>query len=307
VDSRRSVHDLGPGPGAAPVPGSGQATGKDSTVKLDIHTHFNTTDPADLERFVRLCESLQTRVCIHSAGPRCDHPYPDNDVVRQAVAPYREVLIPFAFVDLWDRVDAGGVARFAEQGFRGLKCITPYFPYDHDLYMPVYEAAEKLGLPIVFHTGLFRPAASDRVNRRPTVANMHPLCMDRIARSFPDLKIVMAHLGTSLFRHEAAQLLRLHPNLYADLAGSGSWMALQPAELAALLANPCAEVDTSFGGFRKLVLGSDAYVNPSAPLPAAQDWYTRSLQRVGVPADVVAGIMGGTVAGWLGVKCGDGG
>ncbi len=268
-------------------------------MKTDIHTHFNTTDEGDLKAFVSLCEKLETRVCIHAAGPRCDHWYPDNDVVLKAVKPYANTLIPFAFVDLWDRADAGCVERFAAQGFRGLKCITPYHAYDHDLYMPVYEAAEKLKLPILFHTGLFRPAPSDKANRRAAVSNMRPLCMDRIARSFPDLRIVMAHMGTTLFRHEAAQLLRLHPNLYADLAGSGSWMAVQPRELAELLGHPLMEVDASFAGFKKLVLGSDAYIKPSAPMPAAQEWYLRNLQRVGVPTDVVAGIMGGTVEAWL--------
>lgn len=91
-----------------PFAGGGQGTGEDRTVKLDIHTHCNTTDPADLERFVRLCESLQTRVCMHSAGPRCDHPYPENDVVRQAVAPYREVDTAFGgfrkLVTLWSNI-----------------------------------------------------------------------------------------------------------------------------------------------------------------------------------------------------------
>ena len=271
-------------------------------MRVDIHTHFNTTDKSDLKKFVKLCESLETRACIHSAGPRGDHSYPENKVVLKAVAPHRDILIPFAFVDLWDKVENGCVERFVAQGFRGLKCITPYYPYDHDLYMPIYEAAEKLRVPILFHTGLFRPALSDKINRRPTLTNMHPLCMDRIARSFPELRIVMAHMGTSLFRHEAAQLLRLHPNLYADLAGSGSWMAVQPRDLAELLRGSTTEIDASFAGFKKLVLGSDAYVNPSAPFPAAQDWYQRTLQRVGVPQEIIADIMGGTVAGWLKLK-----
>jgi predicted TIM-barrel fold metal-dependent hydrolase len=270
-------------------------------MRLDIHTHFNSTHPDDLKDFVKLCESLETRACIHTAGPRCDKPFPNNDIVLKAVKPYSNVLIPFAFVDLWEKVEPNCVERFAEQGFRGLKCITPYHPYDHDLYMPVYEAAEKFKLPMLFHTGLLRPSLSDKTTRRPMVTNMNPLRLDRIARSFPDLKIVMAHMGTTLFRHEAAQLLRLHPNLYSDLAGSGAWMALQPRELSDLLAHPLAEVDPTFAGFKKLVLGSDAYLNPSAPFSAAQDWYAHTLQRVGVPKEIVSDIMGGTVAGWLGL------
>lgn len=268
-------------------------------MKLDVHAHFDSADSQELKAFVQQCEALETRVCVCSGGPRTDRGCADNDFVIQALRPYGDVLVPFAFVDLWDQVEDGGVARLAEMGFRGLKCITPYYPYDHDLYMPVYEAAEKLGLPVLFHTGVFRPNQTDVTTRRPMVANMRPLCADRIARSFPNLKIILAHLGTQLFRQEAASLVRLHPNVYADLAGSGNWMGVQPQELAALLGNPVREVDASFAGFRKLLLGSDAYVSVPAILREGQEWYLRTLQRVGVPEDVLAGIMGETVAAWL--------
>ena len=268
-------------------------------MSIDIHTHFNSTDPDKLKIFAAECESLGTRACICSAGPHGDNDYPENDFILRAVRPYAQFLIPFAFLDLWDTVDARCVERFREQGFRGLKCITPYHPYDHDLYMPVYEAAEQLGMPVLFHTGLYRPNPKCRIHRRPTVANMSPLCLDRIARSFPRLKLVAAHMGTVLFRHEAAQMALLHPNLYVDLAGSGSWMAVSPSELVARLGSSVRELDTSFAGFRKMVLGSDAYLTAPALLREAQAWYARTLQRIGVPDEIVAGIMGGTVAAWL--------
>lgn len=266
---------------------------------LDIHTHFNSRNPDELKTFVAECEAIGMRACICSAGPHCDHEYPENEFIVQAVQPYADILVPFAYVELWDKVDERCVERFRDQGFRGLKCITPYYPYDHDLYMPIYEAAERLGMPVLFHTGLYRPNPKSRIHRRALVANMRPLCLDRIARSFQDLKIIMAHMGTTIFRHEAAQLVRLHPNLYVDLAGSGSWKAVQPAELSVLLGSPVHEVDASFAGFKKLVLGSDAYVTVPSIMREAQAWYSRTLQRVGVPDEIVAGIMGGTVAAWL--------
>ncbi|MFA6715698.1 MAG: amidohydrolase family protein [Victivallaceae bacterium] len=268
-------------------------------MKIDIHTHINSTDQEELKNFVGFCEKCETVACICSAGPRCDHEYPDNSETLKAAKQYPGILIPFAFVNLWDQIDAGIIDEFAEQGFKGLKCITPYYPYDHDLYMPVYERAEKLKLPILFHTGAFRPNKHDVIYRRPSLNNMHPLTLDRIARSFPELKIVMAHLRTTFFRKEAAELVKLHPNLYADLAGSGSWMAIQPAELASLLGSCVAEVDPGFSGFKKLLLGSDAYVTAPQIITDAQKYYEMLLKRIGVPQDISAGIMGKTSGAWF--------
>lgn len=269
-------------------------------MRLDVHTHIDSTDPEDLKKFVATCEKSETRAVICSAGPRSDHEFPDNSDTLKAAAQYPDWLIPFAFVDLWDKeIALGEIEKFAEQGFRGLKFITPYYEYDHDLYMSVYEAAEKLKLPTLFHTGAYRPNKTDVVNRRPMLKNMHPVNLDRIARSFPDLKIIMAHLGTSFYRKEASELIKLHPNLYADLAGNGSWMAIQPADLADWLGFCIAEYDSSFRWFRKLLLGSDAYFTIPQIMLDAQVHYEMLLKRVGVPQDILDGIMGGTAADWL--------
>ena len=266
---------------------------------IDIHTHCDTTEEANVRQFVRACEDQQTRACIFSAGPRSDHDYCDNDAVLSVARKYEDVLIPFAFMDLWDKVESNQAAAFRAAGFRGLKCSSPYYPYDHDLYMSVYEQAETLEMPIVFHTGNYRPNDNDKVHRRPVLRNMHPLTIDRIARSFPDLKIIIAHLGTRLFRHQAAEMIKLHRNVYADLAGCGSWKALSAGELAELLRPHLAEVDSEFKHFDKLVLGSDAYVSIPHLVSESQRWYKYLLDKTGLPSALQEKIMGQTVASWL--------
>lgn len=268
-------------------------------MKIDIHTHINTADSAELKKFVDTCEKSGTIACICTAGPHSDHEFPDNDATLKAAGQYPEMLIPFAYVHLWDKIEAGIVDKYAEQGFKGLKCITPYHPYDHDLYMPVYERAEALKLPVLFHTGLYRPNKHDVESRRPILKNMDPLNLDRIARSFQNLKIIMAHMGTSLFRKEAAEMVKLHANLYTDLAGCGSWMAVQAAEITSLLSSSVNVIDSSFNGFRKLLLGSDAYFTIPGIMLDAQKHYDVLLRRVGVPQEIIDGITGGTAESWL--------
>jgi hypothetical protein len=166
--------------------------------------------------------------------------------------------------------------------------------------MPVYEKAEQLGLPIVFHTGNYRANKTDLQDRRPMVTNMSPLTIDRIARSFQNLKIVMAHLGSSLFRHEAAGMVKLHPNVHADLAGSGSFQTLSPEELVNLLRLPLTEGKAALAAFGKFVLGSDAYVSKPQILGEAQSCYRTILDRVDIEQDLCDRIFGQNVLSWLG-------
>ena len=185
---------------------------------------------------------------------------------------------------------------------KGFKCIYPYYEYDHDIYMPVYEAAAKCGLPLLFHTGNYRPSPADEIYRRPMLKNMHPIHLDRIARSFQKLNIVMAHMGTRIFQDEASQYIKMLPNLYADLGGCGQWLRMQPADLAEMLKPDTVECDCTMGNFRKLVLGSDAYVTHPHIISEGADHYLRLLRRIGVPQAVINDVMGKTVASWMGIE-----
>jgi predicted TIM-barrel fold metal-dependent hydrolase len=268
---------------------------------IDVHVHLKSADPGklddELKNFVSACEINNTKACILGAGVELTGFR--NDEVLKICQQYSDYFIPFAFVDLWDNIDGISICQLKEQGFKGLKCIRPYYAYDHDLYMPIYEAAEKLEMPIVFHTGVIFQNSHDQEHRRPMLRNMMPLTLDRIARSFPHLNIVMAHLGTTMFREQAAELIKFHPNLYADLAGTGSWLAMQPSELVTLAKLSTLEIDPDLRFFKKLVFGSDSYTYLPDMLGRAKKGYETLLERTGIPQEIVAGIMGGTIASWL--------
>ena len=189
-----------------------------------------------------------------------------------------------------------------EMGAKGFKCIYPYYEYDHDLYMPVYEAAEKCGTPVLFHTGNFRPSEADILYKRPMLRNMHPISLDRIARSYQKLNLVMAHMGTMTFQPEAAMIVRLHSNLYCDLAGSGSWGRFNSHDLYQMFKPAVQEVDVTMKQFGKIGLGADAYVKSPQVMVMGSEYYERLFRRIGVPADVLEDIMGRTAARWFGLE-----
>jgi len=98
-------------------------------------------------------------------------------------------------------------------GLRGIKMGANYQNF-HPLEsraLAIYERAQRYGLPILFHQGTspVRPAP---------IRFAHPLLMDEVAMRYPDLRIIMAHLGHP-WTVDAAVVVRKHPNVFADISG----------------------------------------------------------------------------------------
>ncbi|WP_294436890.1 amidohydrolase family protein [uncultured Victivallis sp.] len=269
---------------------------------VDFHIHCNSSDPEQVKQLAETCEKYEVAAALVGGLRYGATDYVPNEQVIQICREYPDLFYPLAKIDFWEAPpNPDEASRLAEAGVRGFKFIYPYYAYDDDRYMPIYERIETLGLPVLFHTGDFCPSPVDAVWRRPVLRNMDPVTLDRIARSFPKLNIVMAHLGTSLWRVPAAELVKTHPNLYTDLAGHGSFAALSAEDLAGLLGPRRHVYGVERAFFHKLVFGSDAYVDKPSTLVSALDHYRHLLDRLGLPAGLSAEIMGGTVGRWLGI------
>ncbi|RJP24654.1 MAG: hypothetical protein C4520_03635 [Candidatus Abyssobacteria bacterium SURF_5] len=104
-------------------------------------------------------------------------------------------------------------ADMAEDRIRALKFYIGYqhyYPDDEDC-VPLYQLAIKYGLPVIFHTG-------DCVSPMARLRYSHPLTIDDLAFRFPDLKIVMAHIGNPWI-WDAAEVIYKNENVCADLSG----------------------------------------------------------------------------------------
>lgn len=93
------------------------------------------------------------------------------------------------------------------QGATGIK-LHPgsqrYFPNDRRLW-PAYRTAQQLGLPIITHSGSFAAP----------FPYTQPSNFEEVLKAFPDLTLVMAHLGMGFF-DESTSLARAYPNLQFD-------------------------------------------------------------------------------------------
>ena len=125
-------------------------------------------------------------------------------------------LIPFCTLNPYLHANMGKMLEdfILGQGFKGLKLYPPYnyfYPNDNFMY-PLYAVAERLGIPVLFHTG-----SSIFANCRLKYGN--PIYFEDVAVDFPDMKIIMAHGGRGPWYNEALSLIRLHKNVYIDVAG----------------------------------------------------------------------------------------
>ena len=273
---------------------------------LDFHAHCNTDDRELIRKYVDNCIQNETMVALSGGLHYGGHDYVANEDVVKICQEFSEVLVPMAKIDLWDTPpDPAEARRYADMGVKGFKFIYPYYEYDHESYLPLYEEIEKLGLPVLFHTGDYAPNPADLKYRRPVLKNMMPIHLDCIARSFQKLHIVMAHMGTAYFREMAANLVKTHKNLYFDLAGCGAFLGVDAYQLAELMRSPLLPGGGPQAGMRKLVFGSDSYISLPYIQCQALNVYQQLLFRCQMSAEDTHNILGGTAAGWMGIALPD--
>lgn len=271
-------------------------------MNIDFHAHCRSGKPEDIKAFVAAYESRDMIACLSGGLHYGGHDMVPNEQVIEICKQYPGRLYPMAKIDLWDTPPDPALAHYyAEKGVVGFKFIYPYYPYDHDYYMPLYEEIEKIGKPVLFHTGNYRPNTADIEFKRPVLRNMEPLALDRIARSFQKLNIVMAHLGTTVWREMAAELIKIHANLYTDLAGCGSWMALSAEQLAKLFCDFIKVYDPEEKYYKKLIFGSDSYTDAVHPMLDGEVNYRMKLRKIGITQETTELIMGNTVGKWIGL------
>jgi len=115
-----------------------------------------------------------------------------NDHIQKFTAASKGRLIPFCTFNPYMVLNPakGLEVAIQEQGFRGLKLYPTYeyfYPNQPMLY-PLYAKAQELGIPVMAHTGSSVFAGS-------RLKYGDPLFWDDVAVDFPDLTIILNHIG----------------------------------------------------------------------------------------------------------------
>jgi uncharacterized protein len=180
--------------------------------------------------------------------------------------------------------------RCRELGLVGVKLGPNYQNFDPlgDPALAFYDYCQRHGLPILFHSG------ASPIQHAP-LAYTYPLVTDEIALRYPELRIVMAHMGHPWSR-ETVVTIRKHPHVYADVSS----IYLRPWVLYQSLINA-----VEWGTTGKLLLGSDFPIANTGE--AIAGLYTVNDMLEGtklprVPDEVIDGIVHADALGALGLE-----
>ncbi|HVP13596.1 MAG TPA: amidohydrolase family protein [Phycisphaerae bacterium] len=208
------------------------------------------------------------------------------------VRQHQDRLIGVAGIDPTNLNEALADMRRAHEQL-GFKAITispaaqDFHPADSRA-MQVFAEAARLKMPAFVHQGFNLCTASKMEFGRPAL-------LDEVAREFPQLKIVIAHMGYPWIE-ECIVLLGKHENVFADVSGLSRrpWQAYN-ALLSAY----------QYGVMDRLLFGSDfPFTSPTA---AIESLYRLNQLATGtnlptVPRPYLAGIVERDALALLGIE-----
>ena len=221
-----------------------------------------------------------------------------NDRIERAITETKGRVIGFGCVDL-GRDRPSKVHELKDRGFTGLKFIKPKYGYDHGSFFPIYERAEALGMPGLFHLGIVAARPADR-DKDVSSARMRAIMLDPICRAFPKWTIIGAHLGNPNYT-DATMCARWHVNLYFDLTGS-TLKKIRPEELNRWL---WWKPDTRYrdpkrrDAWEKILFGSDV---PADEIHDVMNDYRNLMEALDLKPHIRRKIWGETAARILGIR-----
>ncbi|MDA1055677.1 MAG: amidohydrolase family protein [Planctomycetota bacterium] len=153
------------------------------------------------------------RTIVFGGKARLSGLWVDDRYVAQYIAAHSDKLIGFQSLDPtqegWQREMHEGHQELGLAGIKLLPMYAGFHPNDERLD-PLWSYARQHALPVLLHTG------TTFVAQAPLECTL-PRHLDPVATRFPDVKIIMAHLGHP-YEGECVAVIRKHPNVYADVS-----------------------------------------------------------------------------------------
>ena len=191
----------------------------------------------------------------------------DDDVIATWVERYPNRFL--AAYNHWCDGKAETVAKFESEWKAGKwKTIgelgLPYggHPLNDPACFPLFELAQRYDIPVFFHTGIGGPNPQQGFAPKFRIALSDPLLLEDVAIRFPELKIVIMHMGWPFYDH-ALYMLWTYENVYLDTAVV-DWI------LGKELFNRMLREAVETVGSDRILFGSDQMVWPQMITPAIE-------------------------------------
>jgi hypothetical protein len=184
---------------------------------IDPHVHAMSVTPLGLRAVAKWMEERNVERCIVSplnhkgSRPQTEEehaamlanflPY-KGKIDRMAIIDAGEVETAAQAVTILEKEKAEGAIAFGEHYGVGLM-------FDDPKNLMLYEACEKVGLPVMFHIDQNKNMVEPGMER-----------VDRVLKMFPKCKVIAhAYWWRQLGNGACDRQLQEHPNLYADMSG----------------------------------------------------------------------------------------
>lgn len=269
---------------------------------VDAHLHCSGAERAD--EVLRALDDARVDVAVLlapflSEGFSLDDPESlvrANEHLARLVRGRADRLVGFAVVDPRDREAPSRLRHAIETlGLAGAKMVpTGWYPYDADV-QPVFAEARRLGIPLLFHSGIFIDGRSGRFCR--------PTFFEAL-RDHPGLKVCLAHLGWPWV--DEAIAVGLIDRILGVAADESMFrfdisFGPPPPYRREALAHALEVL-----GPELLQFGSDCFLPCSgAHIAERMGWVHALLDELEVDANARTRIWGGTAAAWLGIDRAD--
>jgi predicted TIM-barrel fold metal-dependent hydrolase len=181
------------------------------------------------------------------------------------------------------------VMRASDLGFRGIKihAAAQHFPLNCEWIMEGYAQMERLGMVADFHLGV----------HGYRIKEYHPLLLDEVAHRFPELPMVLEHVGGWHFFRDAVAVIANHTTSERALLFAGIASVLDRERQKEWYLGPAGVADMVWQiGAEHMIYGTDFPYNGRDHI--AQD--LADLQAMGLSPSALAAILGDNLRALLG-------
>ncbi len=177
---------------------------------VDCHTHLSfPVNDSEAAEHLDACANVDACIVL----PVSKNPEVDTNAELGRYVSRHSKMVGFAVIDpVAEKVTEKSLRRIVDShGLKGVVLYCPgsgFHPAD-TAAMQLYEQCEKLGLCVFFNN-------SASFNPHAVLDYAQPYLLDEIARSFPELKMVIGSMGRP-FVDQTICMISKHEHVYADL------------------------------------------------------------------------------------------
>jgi len=182
---------------------------------IDPHVHAMSVTPLGLRAVAKWMEERNVERCIVSPlNHKGSRPQTEEEHATMLAnfLPYKGKIDRMAIIDAGEvETTAQAVAILEKEKAEGAIAFGEHYGvdlmFDDPKNLMLYEACEKVGLPVMFHIDQNKNMVEPGMER-----------VDRVLKMFPKCKVIAHAYWWRQLQHADRQLQE-HPNLYADMSG----------------------------------------------------------------------------------------